>query len=45
MKSCEVGLEREVDHQLDRIDAPLGRHLGDGRVRRHRAVEARASAS
>ena len=30
----EVGLDRQVDHQLHRVDAPLAGHLGDGRVRR-----------
>ena len=35
----EVGLEREVDDQLDRVDAARSRRIGDGGVRRQRAVE------
>ena len=32
-------LERELDHQLDRVHAARRGRLGHGRVRRHRRVE------
>ena len=36
---AHVGLERELDHRLDRVHTPLGGDLGDCRVRRQRRVE------
>ena len=33
-----VRLERQVDDELDRIDAPLGRDLGHARVERHQRM-------